>query len=191
MPDSYLPRENLQHEKRTYRVHDNGGRPFEVTASYEAIIVKSLDTESSSDDLVYTKTVLEIKSFDGLWWGFDNGKRKFMRNEEPEHGSSILVKVTNKEYIFIGWKIQSFSTDETIIDYASPIGNSDVPYPVAYGKNNLYFMLESEFTSRQMFNIDTNFYYNTDDLIDIWYKIKDDDVKHPLVNLKTLVERLW
>jgi len=134
MPDSYLPRENLQHEKRTYRVHDNGGRPFEVTASYEAIIVKSLDTESSSDDLVYTKTVLEIKSFDGLWWGFDNGKRKFMRNEEPEHGSSILVKVTNKEYIFIGWKIQSFSTDETIIDYASPIGNSDVPYPVAYGR---------------------------------------------------------
>ena len=28
------------------------------------------------------------------------------------------------------------------MDYVSPIGNNDVPYPVAFGEENVYFMLD-------------------------------------------------
>jgi len=42
-------------------------------------------------------------------------------------------------------KVYEFSTTDEIKEYKSPIGNNDVPYPVAFGEQNVYFMLDEEF----------------------------------------------
>lgn len=42
--------------------------------------------------------------------------------------------------IYVGCEMYSFKTDDEIIDYVSPMGNNDVPYPVAYSDENVYFM---------------------------------------------------
>ena len=60
------------------------------------------------------------------------------------HGNSILVKITNNKYIHIGCEIYKFETNDEIVDYISPVGNADVSYPVAFGENNVYFMLDKK-----------------------------------------------
>lgn len=39
----------------------------------------------------------------------------------------------------IGASIEQFTTSEPILDYISVVGNSDVPYPVAFTKNYVLF----------------------------------------------------
>lgn len=61
-------------------------------------------------------------------------------------GNTVLIKLTNNSYMFIGEKIYTFKLkDDSIIDYKSPIGNSAVPYPYAIGKKNVYLMTEQVF----------------------------------------------
>ncbi len=62
-----------------------------------------------------------------------------------DHGNSLLIKLTENKYVFIGWKIYSFETTTPIINYFSPLGNNDVPYPVAYGTNEVYFMMDAQY----------------------------------------------
>jgi hypothetical protein len=63
------------------------------------------------------------------------------------HGASCLLelKETNK-YLYIGEVIFSFTTTEPILYFATNMGNNDVPDPVAYSKNNVYFMKEVQWT---------------------------------------------
>lgn len=129
---SYLNKNNLTYVSKEYYIHDNGGRPFKVAINKENINIYIYDT---SNPEIYKKKILSIKNFIGYWYGFD-------ASPSPQHGNSILVKINNKKYIYIGSEIYQFNTKEEIIDYISPIGNSDVPYPVAFGKENVYFMLD-------------------------------------------------
>uniref|UniRef100_A0A6C0C961 Uncharacterized protein n=1 Tax=viral metagenome TaxID=1070528 RepID=A0A6C0C961_9ZZZZ len=47
----------------------------------------------------------------------------------------------DNEYIYIGSEIFSFNTIDKIIDYVSPVGNNDVPYPYAIDNNGNYYLL--------------------------------------------------
>ena len=59
-------------------------------------------------------------------------------------GNTILVKLSDKRYIYIGDGISEFTSLHKIVDYQSPVGNNDVPYPYAIDeKDNYYLMLES------------------------------------------------
>jgi len=60
-------------------------------------------------------------------------------------GNSILMKLEKDRYLFVGETIYQFRTDDEILHYNSPIGNSDVPYPFAVGKKYVYFMLDMEY----------------------------------------------
>ena len=53
-------------------------------------------------------------------------------------GNSILIKIDNNKYVYIGSDIYSFTAETNIIRYVSPVGNNDVPYPLAYGSQNVY-----------------------------------------------------
>lgn len=44
-------------------------------------------------------------------------------------------------YVYIGSEIFSFKTDSKIIDYVSPVGNNDVPYPYAIDANDYYYLM--------------------------------------------------
>lgn len=59
-------------------------------------------------------------------------------------GNSIIFKDLQNQHYFIGWKLFKFNLKEndTIIGLESPVGNNDVPYPTAIGKNYLYLMSE-------------------------------------------------
>lgn len=127
---------------KTYFVHDNGGRPFKVEVLKTRIKIYTEDKynqidENSDYDPVYDKLIYTIDSYKEIFIGEDpNHKGDFYYQ-----GNSILVKITNHNYIFIGWVIYRFSTDDVIVDYVSTIGNNDVPYPYAIGTENTYLMI--------------------------------------------------
>lgn len=59
-------------------------------------------------------------------------------------GNSILINTDRNNYVFIGSRIYSFQAKYEIVEYISPVGNNDVPYPYAIDKNkNIYLMEEN------------------------------------------------
>lgn len=132
---SYIKFEQLSSRDKIYYIHDNFSRPFKVICNNQGISIY----RSEQPD-IYSKLITKIKAFQGYWSGFDSSPYVM-------HGNSLLVKITKKKYIYIGPEIYEFSTDDEITDYVSPIGNSDVPYPVAFGEVNVYFMLDKQYIS--------------------------------------------
>ncbi len=62
-------------------------------------------------------------------------------------GNSILLKnhTTNdtNKYLFIGTEIYSFTSEDEITDFFSPVGNNYVPYPFAIDtEKNYYFLMD-------------------------------------------------
>ena len=53
----------------------------------------------------------------------------------------------------MGKKLISFETDDEIEGYTVEHGCNDVKYPFAYGKENIYFMLEQKFIPFQKMKI--------------------------------------
>jgi len=68
-------------------------------------------------------------------------------------GNSILIHVANDRYVFVGDSVYSFRSHEPIKQYHSPIGNNDVPYPVAESKSSYFFMLDHVWMSKEGFVI--------------------------------------
>lgn len=146
--NSYVKRDELTQDERIYWIHDNGARPFKVHADKDGIRVymyaNKEEEESVYEDqhnAVYTKLVYEAKDFTGYWSGFDSSPHVI-------HGSSILIEIKPREYVYIGREIKRFTTQDRILDFISCMGNSDVPYPIAYGEENVYYMLDMAYVPR-------------------------------------------
>lgn len=139
LSNSFIPVDKLSNKE--YLIHDNGGRPFKVITNKDGIQVFAID----EDDPFKINEVYSItpSKFLGYWFGYDSG-----HPIHKMHGNSVLIQLTKHHYVNIGWKIIEFSTDDVIIDYISPVGNSDVPYPVAYGEDNVYFILEMKYIKK-------------------------------------------
>ena len=64
---------------------------------------------------------------------------KFGGGYGPEFdGNSILIHVHENEYIFVGHRIFSFRPAFPIVDFKSPVGNNDVPYPYALASRDAH-----------------------------------------------------
>ncbi len=137
---SFIKIDKLGSMNKKYEIHDNGGRPFKVTANKDGIKIYTYATLNENPK--YDVLLLTIKKFIGFWPGFDTGIYT------TSHGNSILVQETITQYIYIGSVIYKFESPEEILDFVSPIGNSDVPYPVAYSENYVYFMLEGNYVQK-------------------------------------------
>jgi len=125
---------------KTYFIHDNGGRPFQVVISgkkvsvYEQSNWKDWEDETGKD---YTKLIKTFSKVKKIFIGKD---RKLGRKFD---GNSILLQLSKDKYVYIGsWIYEFIAKDDRIVAYYSQVGNSDVPYPVALGEKNVYFMLE-------------------------------------------------
>lgn len=69
----------------------------------------------------------------------------------PYNGiNSSVLEIGPNKYVFIGDKLYEFDTPEPIIDYSSPIGNNDVPYPFALSENYIYLMVEKIFFKKEL-----------------------------------------
>lgn len=117
----------------SYKVLDNGGRPFRVVVDENSIVV-----------------YLHYNNKKAVWRQ-DHPKHVFV-GEDPhseakdkDAGNSVLVKVDEHNYVFIGPTIYSFKTTDEIKSFVSPIGNSDVSYPYAIGTEFVYLLIEDVF----------------------------------------------
>jgi hypothetical protein len=142
---------------KEYRIHDNGDSPFKLLINDNVLIYKigyeySEDEEWDSDeDLDEIKGYSKYPSFILL-----NPKKTFVGESHFDditensgmHGSyfdgnSILVNAESNNYVYIGSEIYKFTSIVPIIEYKSPVGRNDIPYPYATDKNgNIYLFLE-------------------------------------------------
>jgi len=144
--------------------HDNGGRPFVVNI----------------DD---TNRTHIYKQIDHLAFDVKN----IFKGEE--NSSCLLELKDNKGYYFVGTEIFTFTTDEKIIKFVAPIGNSDVPYPYAESENYFYILLDK--VSIKKSDLGNN--ENELDMIDVYssyYKHEKSLNPKKLKNLKIIEKRI-
>ena len=136
---TFVNRKNIKPKK--YITHDNGGRSFLVNVSKDIIqIYKSnfnFDYEPKKSD--FTILVKEFNNFDGYWYGLDNSYKNIKIN-----GTSILIQIKPKEYIIVGTYVIKFVTNEPIIEFRSPMGNSDVIYSYAWSENKIFNLIDKK-----------------------------------------------
>jgi hypothetical protein len=82
---------------------------------------------------ICVKLVKKIKKFNSLFIGVDPKNTNNL-------GNTILIGLTSKKYLYICENVVELNVLEPILEYYSPIGNSDVPYPIAFTKTNIILL---------------------------------------------------
>ena len=105
-----------------YYTHDNGGRPFKVHVGKATVYIYR-----NVPDCPLVKR-------------YGNVEHVFIGTNLGTHfGNTILLKIEDHKYVYIGEWVVEFEIEDEIVEYHSYIGSNDVPYPVAVGKENVYF----------------------------------------------------
>ena len=140
-----------------YLIHDNGGRPFAmyVSPKKDAVAIYKLPKGFLEPEGVYHKDKTFVKYYSELvkkikckdvFIGVSpkNTMTKFSGGFGKKFdGNTNLIKLSDKRYVYVGETIFEFTSLNKIVDYQSPVGNSDVPYPYAIDeKGNYYLMLD-------------------------------------------------
>ncbi|XWV25752.1 hypothetical protein QJ857_gp1336 [Tupanvirus soda lake] len=185
--NSFVTLNSIGNQVREYLIHDNGGRPFKVVANKNNIRIYKGQYDEDIDEDIYNEMILEFTEIDGYWDDFDSSPYKM-------HGNSVLIKLSDNEYVSVGWEIYRFKTNEVILDYVSPVGNSDVPYPVAFSENYVYFMLDKEMI--KIVDLETVVsVQNAEELYGEYYghigSAKGKHKKYNMKNVKLLQKRLY
>lgn len=177
--------------KTTFTTHDNGGSPFRVkfiNANNAEIYCLVKHKDGGYDPPTY-KPIMSLtfeKAFLGKKPKFDGSDRYSF-----EKGNSILFHINDSTYIYVGHAILKFNTrnNEKILEYYSPIGNSDVPYPFAIGEKNTYFMLEPGpgpgFVSNDKLDFSKNLYGQ------IYGHLGGKEIPPTKIRSQILHKRLW
>jgi len=136
---------------KTYYIHNNGGRPFKVIIDNKTVsIYKNTAKYPEADNYdVLVKTVNAKEVFIGKSSGKAQGSDHTPAEARQFIGNTILLELSEKKYMCIGKEIYEFQTEDKIESYYSLIGNNDVPYPIALGTENVYFMLDHTYVKRE------------------------------------------
>ena len=138
---------------KTYDIHDNGGRPFRViihnnkASIYTWSILNNSNSEVNYDKLIKKYNIKKI--YIGKSTGYPYGDHS--KNLKYFDGNSILLQLTQKNFVYIGSIIYEFILNDEVEKYYSMVGRNDVPYPVLLGKKNVYFMNDKEYVNRDKF----------------------------------------
>ena len=141
---------------KKYFTHDNGGRPFMVVFNGNNVDIYTYSSNFNFErDLLRDDYDKHIKSYKNIHKKFIG---KSIKGDDATNlpssfglGNTILLKITKNKYVFIGSTIYEFEPEDEIKKYYSMICNSDVPYPVAIGEKNVYFLIESTYLSKDYF----------------------------------------
>jgi len=164
--------------QKTYFTHDNGGRPFLVYVNEKDNEVDIYKIPKSTHYIepdygnIKNYFIQLVASYKTLEVFVGKSSLNPMTQFSGSHGdnfdgNSILLKLRNNRYVFIGTEIYEFTTDDEIKIYHSPVGNSDVAYPFAIGEENVYFMLDYSYVTRKDF--DCNLPSNITDAYSYFY----------------------
>ena len=160
-------RDTITTGETAYYTHDNGGRPFQVIVNSSKKLFRVFEDEHHDilKDLYITQTVKPTR-YIKMFVGNDNG--------EQGRGNSLLFQITKKKYMFVGETVSTFNLNDEIVDYKSPIGNSDVPYPFAIGITNSYLINEKLYAPNALVNQNNiaNAYYIDHNDLSLFKKIK-------------------
>lgn len=119
-----------------FNIHDNGDIPFRVEIHDNLV---DIFANGGSNPILKrnAKKIFIGKSPKNKMTTFSGGYG-------PEFlGNSILLQLEDNEYEFIGRTIFSFSSLAEIVEFVSPVGNNDVPYPHAIDiDGNIYLLIE-------------------------------------------------
>ena len=138
---------------KNYLIFDNGGRPFKVVIKGKGLDIFTYN--DTDEDINYDDYPILIKSYRNL-------KKIFVPKGIDDRGdpwsggkgNTILAHISGNRYLFIGPWIYEFETKGKILEYHSQVGNSGVPYPLAVGENNVYFLIakgEEGYLSKEYF----------------------------------------
>jgi hypothetical protein len=132
---------------RSYKIHDNGGRPFVVDVNeHQKKLSISVSYADSKTGLSLPPVHFKDYAFKRIWIGddvFHYGKK--MVGWDPKwKGNSILAQLSANRFLEIGKEIFEFTlmAGDAPVAYSSYVGNSDVPYPYLVGKTHTYLMIE-------------------------------------------------
>ena len=121
---------------RLYKTHDNGGRPFTVKIQGNRITV----TQECRDCRNCTFNVVANKIFVGK--SPLNPMTEFSGGYGPAFdGNSFLLQFDGDRYVYVGDSVFGFIAQDEIIEFVSPVGNSDVPYPYAVDRQGTVYLL--------------------------------------------------
>jgi len=128
---------------KTYMIHHNYSVPFIVDVSAgKATVFKA----TYDDDKAFEKAgVIKEIAYKKIWIGDNMLGGKYYAKKGVYKGNSILIETTAGKYVFVGHIMMEFSLQpgDTVVQYNSPVGNNDVPYPSIVGKDFIYFMWEA------------------------------------------------
>ena len=140
---------------KVYFTHDNGGRPFMVVVNGNNVDIYTYPTDFGFDRRLekkdYTVSVKSYKNVKKIFIGksikgddmYASYPNKPAKAASAGLGNSILLNLSGNKYVFIGESIYEFNTPDHIEEFYSMIGHSDVPYPVAVGEKNVYFLIST------------------------------------------------
>ena len=75
--------------------------------------------------------------------------------DEILKNGNFLFEIGDKKFVHVGENVFSFETDDEMEKYFSEHGNNDVKYSFAYGKENIYFILEQKYIPVQEYENST------------------------------------
>ena len=158
---------------KSYLIHHNGGRPFEVTVKTPPSpvggwVAATKHTRASSKKEVY---VYRREKYDGRKYSYEEYNVlpytifvcKFKANKvyigkDPSMGkfalgNSILLDLGGKKYTCISPTIFEFSIepDDEFVKFSSFLVGTDNPDPILLGKKNFYSLVDLTYASRSYF----------------------------------------
>jgi hypothetical protein len=129
-----------------YLIHANGAVPYLVSVheSDTGSVVRVSERQKGPvgkqewKDMVARKVgwdvpVLEVPRASKVYAGIDK--------QEGFYGNTVLVHLTANQYLFIGECIFSFAIEDPIVEFYSPVGNNDVPYPFAVTTSGRFVLM--------------------------------------------------
>lgn len=134
---------NRTKKSKQYFTLGQGYNPFLVKLNKNVEVYKQ-SSNGKYDELVVKKP---IKSY-------MLGKCIFKTCDHPsgELGNTILVKLKGSKYMYIGEVVYEFDIGEEILEYGSPVGNNDTPYPYAKTVNNTILFIENRVIDNNVFS---------------------------------------
>lgn len=128
-----------------YKTLDNGADRYYVRVDEAA--------RTFSVSLLDQYSIYENTPYRRVWVG------KSPRNEitayseghgERFDGNSMLFKVSDTQYLFVGHTIYMFAFADEIARFVSCVGNNGVPYPYAVSASNVIFFLDMVYMSHHV-----------------------------------------
>lgn len=116
-----------------------------------------------------------------------------MGKEKGDKGNSILVRLTEYKYAFIGDHIIEFTLDrnsDPITKFYSNIGNSQVSYPIALSKSKAYYLLQNDMKFLYRDNMKEDGIIFRNELADSYgYYYRNENNAEKMKNIKDIVSR--